>query len=198
MRRLLLAAFLLAQVPAPAAQQPRAYLFSYFTNNGEDGLHLLSSSDGLKWTTLNGGRSFLYPRVGSGLMRDPSIARGPDGTFHLVWTTGWWDKGIGIAHSKDLVEWSAQQFLPVMVSTPNAQNCWAPEIFYDQDQGRYLIFWATTMVRTPDTAHRIYYTETKDFLTYTPARILFDAGFSVIDAVIVAAARGRFLMIMKD
>jgi len=21
--------------------------------------------------------------------------RGPDGMFHLVWTTGWWDKGIG-------------------------------------------------------------------------------------------------------
>src|SRR6187402_838199 len=153
MRRLLLAAALLSQVIGPAAQAARpAYLFSYFTNNGEDGLHLLSSADGLRWTPLNGGRSFLCPQVGSRLMRDPSIARGPDGTFHLVWTTGWWDKGIGIAHSKDLIDWSPQRFLPVMADSPGAQNCWAPEILYDADNARYLIFWATTRVRTPDTS----------------------------------------------
>ena len=27
------------------------YLFSYFKGNGEDGLHLAYSNDGLKWTT---------------------------------------------------------------------------------------------------------------------------------------------------
>ena len=197
---LLVAAVLLAAgAVAPAAQAPAAsYVFSYFVNNGEDGLHLLSSQDGRKWTALNGGRSFLYPAVGSRLMRDPSIARGPDGMFHLVWTTGWWDKGIGIAHSKDLIEWSEQSFLPVMTDQPGAQNCWAPEIFFDEDHGRYLIFWATTMVREPDSAHRIYVVETRDFKTYTPARILFDGGFSVIDAFIVKAAPGRFVMVMKD
>ena len=89
--RLLVAAALLAcGAVAPAAQAPAAsYVFSYFINNGEDGLHFLSSQDGRKWDALNGGRSFLYPAVGSRLMRDPSIARGADGTFHLVWTTGW-------------------------------------------------------------------------------------------------------------
>ena len=199
MRRILLAALvLLTQMPGPAAQPGRAYLFSYFINNGEDGLHLLSSGDGVQWTQLNGGRSFLYPHVGSRLMRDPSIARGPDGTFHLVWTTGWWDQGIGIAHSKDLMEWSPQEFLPVMADSPGAQNCWAPEIFYDADNARYLIFWATTRVRTPDTSHRIYYVETRDFTTYSPVKILYDDGFSVIDAFIVKAAPGRFVMIMKD
>jgi hypothetical protein len=184
---------------APAAQAPAAsYVFSYFVNNGEDGLHLLSSQDGRKWTALNGGRSFLYPAVGSRLMRDPSIARGPDGMFHLVWTTGWWDKGIGIAHSTDLIDWSEQAFLPVMADKPGAQNCWAPEIFFDEDNGRYLIFWATTTVREPDSAHRIYFVETRDFKTYTPAKILFDGGFSVIDAFIVKASPGRFVMVMKD
>jgi len=185
MRRLLLAALLLSQASAPSAQQLPTYLFSYFTNNGEDGLHLLSSADGLQWTALNGGRSYLYPAVGSRLMRDPSITRGPDGMFHLVWTTGWWDAGIGIAHSKNLVDWSEQTFLPVMAGTAGAQNCWAPEIFFDEDTGRYLIFWATTTVREPDTSHRIYYVETRDFKTYTPAKILYDGGFSVIDAFIV-------------
>ena len=199
MRRFLIAALLLlTQMPGPAAQPRRAYLFSYFINNGEDGLHLLSSDDGVRWTQLNGGRSFLYPLVGSRLMRDPSIVQGPDGTFHLVWTTGWWDQGIGIAHSRDLIEWSPQEFLPVMADRPGAQNCWAPEIFYDADNARFLIFWATTTVRTPDTAHRIYYVETKDFKSYSPAKILYDNGFSVIDAFIVKAAPGRFVMVMKD
>src|SRR5258708_27752430 len=42
--------------------------------------------------------------------------------FHMVWTTGWWDQGIGIAHSKNLVEWSEQEFLPVMKDMPDARN----------------------------------------------------------------------------
>jgi Glycosyl hydrolases family 43 len=197
MRRFLLAAVIAVQAAAGTAAS-HTYLFAHFTNNGEDGLHLLSSADGIHWSALNGGRSFLYPAVGSRLMRDPSITRGPDGTFHMVWTTGWWDKGIGLAHSKDLLEWTAQQFLPVMVDARDAQNCWAPEIFYDEDQQRYLIFWATTTVRQPDTAHRIYFVETRDFRTYSDAKVLYDSGFSVIDAFIVKAGPGRFVMVMKD
>jgi hypothetical protein len=200
MRHLLLAgglALAVAVAPSPGLQTS-SYVFSYFVNNGEDGLHLLSSADGLTWTALNGGRSFLYPAVGSRLMRDPSITRGPDGTFHLVWTTGWWDKGIGIAHSKNLVDWSEQKYLPVMADAPGALNCWAPEIFFDEDNARYLIFWATTPVREPSSAHRIYYVETRDFTTYTPAKILYDDGFSVIDAFIVKPSPGRFVMVMKD
>jgi hypothetical protein len=196
MLRLFVVALLLLQ--APGAPPATRYLFSYFTGNGEDGLHLLSSADGLHWTPLNGGRSFLQPVVGSRLMRDPSIARGPDGTFHLAWTTGWWDKGIGIAHSKDLIEWSEQQFLPVMADVADAQNCWAPEIFYDEEQKRFLIFWATTKIRKPDTAHRIYYVETRDFKTYSTSRVLYDEGFSVIDAFIVHPSSGRYVMVMKD
>jgi beta-xylosidase len=195
----LIAALLLAAAAAPAAQAPApSYVFSYFIGNGEDGLHLLSSRDGRLWTPLNGGRSFLPPTVGSRLMRDPSISRGPDGTFHMVWTTGWWDTGIGIAHSKNLIDWSEQTFLPVMAGKPGARNCWAPEIFFDEDNGRYLIFWATTMVREPDSSHRIYYVETRDFKSYTPATMLFDQGFSVIDAFIVKPSPGRFVMVMKD
>src|SRR5690606_463745 len=64
----------LAMVTAVAvggARQPSPrYLFSYFTGNGEDGLHLAWSADGLTWTTLRSGASFLAPEVGSKLMRD--------------------------------------------------------------------------------------------------------------------------------
>jgi hypothetical protein len=44
---------------APATQpdaKKTAYLFAYFIGNGEDGLHLAASSDGLKWEALRGGK----------------------------------------------------------------------------------------------------------------------------------------------
>ena len=114
--------------------------------NGEDGLHLAHSSDGLRWTALNRDRSLLRPTIGKDrLMRDPSIVRGPDGIFHMVWTTGWHDQGIGVAHSEDLIRWSEQTRIGVMDHEPKCRNCWAPEIFYDDVQQQYLIFWASTI-----------------------------------------------------
>ena len=186
------------------------YLFSSFRGNGEDGLHLAYSHDGLKWTALNNDKSFLKPEVGTKLMRDPCICRGPDGTFHMVWTSGWWDKGIGIAHSKDLINWSEQKWLGVMEHEPTAVNCWAPEIFYDSKDKKYMIFWSTTIPeRFPDTEnsgdsgnnrklnHRIYYVTTEDFKTYTKAGLLYEDGFNVIDATIVRDG-DRYVMFVKD
>src|ERR1700741_2676269 len=109
------------------------YLFAYFKNNGEDGLHLAYSHDGLKWSTLKNDSSFLKPTVSKDkLMRDPCIIRGADGLFHMVWTVSWKDRGIGHATSPDLIHWSAQQYIPVMEQEPTALNCWAPEIIYNK------------------------------------------------------------------
>jgi beta-xylosidase len=145
-------------------------------------------------------------------MRDPSIVEGPDGSFHLVWTTGWWDKGIGIAHSRDLVSWSAQRWLPVMEHEPLARNCWAPEIFHDAPSGRYLIFWATAIPgRFPESEatgdkssvygghlnHRIYFVSTRDFESYSEPRLFYEGGFDVIDATLVRDA-GRYALVVKD
>ncbi len=65
-----------------------AYVFSSFRGNGEGGLHLAYSHDGLTWKALKNDTTFLEPEVGQGLMRDPCIIQGPDGTFHMVCTTG--------------------------------------------------------------------------------------------------------------
>ena len=186
------------------------YLFSSFRGNGEDGLHLAYSHDGLKWTALNNDKSFLKPEVGTKLMRDPCICQGPDGVFHMVWTTGWWDKGIGITHSKDLIKWSEQKWLGVMEHEPTAVNCWAPEIFYDIQTKKYMIFWSTTIpgrfTETENSGdsgnnrklnHRIYYVTTEDFETYTKAELLYDDGFNVIDATIVKDG-DRYVMFVKD
>ena len=193
-----------ARVPAP---DDTCYLFASFTRNGEDGLHLAWSRDGYKWEALNGGRSYLTPEVGrEKLVRDPCVVRGPDGTFHMVWTCGWWENGIGYASTKDFVHWSAQREIPVMASEPAVRNCWAPEIDYDAKRGEFLVFWASTIPgRFPGTAnasenglnHRIYGTTTKDFITFTPTRLFYDPGFSVIDATVLPA-NGRFNLIVKD
>lgn len=57
-----------------AAAADDALLFSFFRGNGEDGLYLAESEDGLLWTPLNSDRPLVRPEVGeSKLMRDPSI-----------------------------------------------------------------------------------------------------------------------------
>ena len=180
------------------------YLFTSFRENGEDGLRFLTSKDGFKWTEVPG--AFLKPNVGKHkLMRDPSLARGADGTFHLVWTTGWKDdQGFGYASSKDLVNWSEQRFIPVMAHEPTTVNVWAPELFYDEPHDRFIICWASTIPgRFPDNAEphdnnqRMYYTTTRDFEEFAPAQLFCDPGFSVIDAVIVRDG-DRYVLVLKN
>jgi hypothetical protein len=207
-----LALALVAAAPAGWSVQAQtgddpAYLFTYFIGNGEDGLHLAWSADGYTWKRLNGGRSYLTPKVGkSKLMRDPCIVRGPDGTFHMVWTSGWNENNIGYASSRDLVTWSEQKEVPVMAHEPTVLNSWAPEIVYDAARREYLIFWASTIPgRFPKTEgsseerynHRMYATTTKDFVTFSPTRLFYDPGFSVIDATFVVRPDGPRL-IVKD
>jgi beta-xylosidase len=153
------------------------------------------------------GGSFLTPRVGvSKLMRDPSLYRGPDGTYHLVWTTGWSEKGFGYASSKDLLRWSEQKYVEVMAHEPTTLNVWAPEIHYDDARREFLIYWSSTIPgRFPGDDehpekrnHRIYYCTTRDFHTFSKPQVLFDPGYSVIDAVIVRLPRGGYALVFKD
>ncbi len=188
-------------------EEPEVYMFSFFQNNGEDGLHLAYSEDGYNWTALNNNESYLTPTVSQDkLMRDPCVIKGADGKFHMVWTVSWQDKGIGYASSEDLINWSEQKFIPVMAHEPEARNCWAPELFYDEASKEYMIYWATTIpgkfAETDSTGddkynHRMYYTTTKDFDTFSDTELLYDQGFNVIDATI-QKIDGKYVMFLKD
>lgn len=199
---------LAALVSGGAFAADEAYLFTYFIGNGADGLHLAWSEDGYKWRPVADGRSILAPNVGGKemLMRDPCVAQGPDGTFHLVWTTGWNENHIGYASTRDFTIWTQQRALPVMAHEPLVRNSWAPEIVYDEQAREFLIFWASTLPeRFRETAgssessynHRIYATTTKDFQSFTPTRLFFDPGFSVIDATFLRVGTNTYL-IVKD
>jgi predicted GH43/DUF377 family glycosyl hydrolase len=189
-----------------AQQRDSVYLFCYFKGGG-DGLHYAWSGDGLKWEPMFHDSVVLRPEVSRDkLFRDPCITKGGDGRYHMVWTVSWNDKGIGYASSADLFHWSPQQFLPVMAGEDSARNAWAPEINYDPVKKEYMIYWATTINgRFPlkDTAaesrynHRIYYATTKDFKKFSRTAILYEPGFSVIDASIVREGK-KYIMFLKN
>jgi len=191
------------------------YLFAYFKDReatekrdqgvgrGGAGLYLAWSADGLNWQNVSS--THLFKPALSPMMRDPFIARGPDGVFHLVWTTGWRDRHIGYAASDDLISWRDERLLPVMEHEPATLNTWAPEIFYDDATSRFIVFWSSSIPnRFPATQglteggmdHRIYYTATADFQTFTPTQLLYDPGFSCIDADIVQSG-DHYVMVLK-
>ena len=188
-----------------ASCNSKAYLFTSFHEPADRGLRMLYSYDGKKWNDLD--TVLLHPKVGNQkVMRDPSMVQGPDGTFHLVWTSSWrGDKGFGYASSRDLLHWSEERFIPVMNHEPTTVNVWAPELFYDDEQKQYIIIWASCIpgrfekgLEEDSNNHRMYMTTTKDFRNFSDARLFLDAGFSVIDAVIVKRANKDYVLVLKD
>lgn len=187
------------------------YVFSYFmnANNGSDGVHYAVSRDGYNWTALNDGKAVLAPPVGkkTKLTRDPSITRGPDGTFRLVWTVSWDGRAFGAAYSDDLIEWKDAKAVPCMEDDPTARNTWAPEVFYDDASEQYYILWSTTVPGKFSPAdkgtsedrldHRVYCKTTKDFKTFSPTKLYFDPKHNVIDAFL-AKKDGKYYLFYKD
>jgi hypothetical protein len=189
-----------------------SYLFTSFRRNGETGVFFALSHDGRQWTPLNGNQPWLKPGEPGMLMRDPWLGQGPDGVWHMVWTWGWTVKDmggklkIGYASSKDLIHWSPQRALAVMENEPAALNLWAPEAVWDAARKEWIVFWASTIPgRFPDTEgtgdsgynHRIYAATTKDWQTFSPARLWFDPGFNCIDTTVVHAGN-RWILVFKD
>ena len=180
------------------------YVSTSFHEPANEGLRFIYSYDGINWKSIEG--TFLAPKVGNQkVMRDPSIVKGPDGTFHLVWTSSWrGDKGFGYASSKDLIHWTEERFITVM-DDPTTVNVWAPELFYDDVKRQYMIIWASCIPgKFPDgledhhNNHRLYYTTTKDFKTFSKAKLLIEPGFSSIDATMVKRGNNDYVMVLKD
>lgn len=215
---------------APLVRPPAAserLVMAYFVRAPTSGLSLAVSDDGLNWRARGGGPVFtpeasVTDSAGKSVtfrgLRDPCVAVGPDGWYHMVWTwqmdAGWVRRiaeSIGYSRSKDLLNWEPARVLPVMrLEARFVHFCWAPEINWDQERGDWLITWAAPVdgvaeeTRASGTNARIYACRTTDFRTLGPATTLFDPGFPVIDQTIVdtgsdqGTASGRWLMVVKD
>lgn len=183
----------------------KAYLFTSFHEPADAGLRMLYSYDGYHWKDFD--TTFIKPEVGiQKVMRDPSIVQGPDGVFHFVWTSDWsGNNGFGYASSTDLIHWSKEEFIPVMKNEPTVVNVWAPELFYDDVTKQFIIIWASTVpfrfekgIEDENNNHRLFYTTTKDFKTFTDSKLFYDPGFSSIDAEIIKRKKDDYVMVVKD
>jgi len=124
----------------------------------------------------------------------------------MVWTGSWTGKSIGYACSQDLIKWTDIRSVPVMENEPKTRNVWAPEIFHDEKTKLNYIIWSSTIPdRFPETAgssetdynHRLYYTTTKDFKTFTETQLYWNPGHNVIDAFL-AKDGDKYLLFYKD
>lgn len=195
----ILAAVSPAQAQKKQQEEKNVYIMTGFREPADTGLRFIYSYDGYHWTDL-GVSTFLHPVVGTQeLMRDPSIVQGPDGTFHLVWTSSWKnDLGFGYASSKDLVNWSKQQHIMVMEHDTSVRNVWAPELFYDADSDEFSIAWSSSSPNRFDGSQRQYYTKTKDFKTFTPEQVFYDPGYNSIDGAVMQRGKGDYVLAVKD
>ena len=212
--------------PLPAAADYDAYAFAYFagesTDDGEK-IYLGASKgdDPLDYDELNDGKPVLSSQFGTKGLRDPFIIRSAEGDrFYLLATdlkaypavdfgeaqeTG--SRYMEIWESTDLVHWSDQRH--VKVSSDFAGNTWAPEAFYDEAAGEYVVYWASALYPTTDTAgrdintsyQRMMYATTRDFVTFSDPKPWIDVkrgtGRGMIDATVVKDG-DTYYRVVKD
>jgi hypothetical protein len=210
----------LVRVGTAPAPKYAGYLFSYFTGEntsaGEQVYFALSQgNDPARWRQLNGGRPVLTSAVGTRGVRDPFIIRSPQGgKFYQIATdlrmygNGNWDqvqrtgsKSIVVWESTDLVNWSAPRL--ARVSPDTAGNTWAPEAYYDEGLGQFVVFWASKLYSANDPNHtgstynRMMYATTSDFRTFSAAQVWVDKGYSTIDSTLIKH-NGTYHRFTKD
>ncbi|OLS33402.1 immunoglobulin-like domain-containing protein [Bacillus sp. MRMR6] len=211
-------AFLAHVKEMPKEEEYEGYVFSYFTGegtaNGEQIYFSLSEgNDPLNWQELNNGQPAITSELGEKGLRDPFIIRSPEGDkFYLIATDlkingNWnWDRAqrqgsrsIMVWESNDLVNWSEQRMAEV--APPEAGNTWAPEIFYDDTTGEYIVFWASKLYdneeHTGGTYNKMMYSKTRDFYTFTEPEVYIDLGYSVIDTTMIQHD-GKVYRLSKD
>ncbi|MDQ0677618.1 beta-xylosidase [Arthrobacter pascens] len=197
-----------AQVKAKPAVAPFAgYAFAYFTGNSVAGENIFMAAsrgnDALHWDETNGGKPILTSSMGTKGLRDPFVIRSPEGDkFYMIATdlsigsgTSWdssqrqGSQYLEVWESYDLKTWSEQRHVKVSPST--AGNTWAPEAYYDESIGAYVVFWASKIYAESDPGHtagvvnKMMYSTTRDFRTFSEAKVWNDPGTSVIDSTVI-------------
>lgn len=167
-------------------------------------LHIALSADGRHWHAINDNKP-----VWDQQMRDPYVRRGPDGMWRLMATGGGRRRDraeVGpsclYATSPDLVHWQKEDLLPLMKGVRNAQGClvrniWAPEWFYDSENDDYFIVWSSSFEDAGWKKSRLWYCRTKDWKEFTPARLLFEPPYSVIDGTVLLHD-GKYYLFHKE
>ncbi|WP_443937738.1 glycoside hydrolase family 43 protein [Pedobacter sp. MW01-1-1] len=193
----------------PKEKDMSAYLMVYFKDDTH-GLYMALSKDGRSFTDVNKAKPII---AGDTIaeqkgIRDPYICRGPDGMFYMALTDlhiyaqkqgyrdtewerdgnqyGWGNnRGLVLMKSKDLINWT-HSVLRVDKSFPELADigcAWAPELIYDEDQKKMMIYFTMRFGKGLD---KVYYSYmNKDFTRLeTAPKLLFSypKNVSYIDA----------------
>lgn len=191
---------------------PAGFLFATFKGEGyPDGeqIYLALSRDGRTWSALNYAEPVLVSPLGEQGVRDPYLLRSHDNTtFYLIATDlsiyrnrDWkravqaGSRSLVVWESADLIKWSEPRL--VAVAPEDAGCTWAPEAIYDEEQGDYLVFWASTTKRDDFAKHRIWAARTKDFRRFSEPFVFIEKPTTIIDTTIVRDG-GQYLRFTKD
>ena len=203
----------------PQTGEKTDYLFAYFVGDGKDGdekqeqIFFAASRDGLNWGELNNAKPVLSSTMGEEGLRDPYIIRSPEGDkFYMIATdlqiakggsNVWGDaqtkgsQAIMVWESEDLVNWGEQRMVTVSAGI-DAGCTWAPEAFYDDQTGEYVVFWASKVKAKNYDRQRLYYCKTRDFYTFTKPKMWIEKDFSVIDTTVVRDDDGTYYRFTKN
>ena len=177
------------------------YFFAYFAGEGyADGeqIYFAASEDGLNWTDLNANSPILTSDLGEKGVRDPYIIRSAEGDkFYMIATdlkiyngNGWTaaqeagSQSIMVWESTDLVNWSDQRMVEISADI-DAGCTWAPECYYDEITGEYVVYWASKTSADGYAKQRVYYAKTRDFYSFTEPEVFIDKDESSIDTTII-------------
>ncbi|MBD8488166.1 family 43 glycosylhydrolase [Echinicola sp. CAU 1574] len=180
-------------------QNTEAYLFTYFTGNGpgEESVHYAISKDGFDFRALNNNQPVISADTIStrGGVRDPHILRGEDGSFYMVLTDlyvpedGWTNQGMVFLKSDDLIHWAHSTIqIPEVFPAEfgDVKRVWAPQTFYDQDAGKYMVYFSMLQEGGHDIIYYAYANEDFTGLETTPKQLFFHPeGKSCIDGDII-------------
>jgi len=187
--------------PTPVAEADpyTCYLFVYFTGNGEgqENIFYAVSEDGFFWNTLNGGNPVITSTMGTEGLRDPFILRSANGKkvyllatdLHIAKSGDWGkaqntgSKSLMMWEGKDMVYWSGQMEQELAPST--AGCAWAPEAFYNDKTGEYMVFWSSRVSEDNFMKQRVYYSTTADFMNFSEEKVWMDYDSDVIDVTII-------------
>ncbi len=193
-----------------------AYLFVHFIDKKHntpmsEQIYFSVSRDGYNWETLNNKAPILISNVGEQGVRDPFIIRSHENDkFYIIGTDlnvhlredGWkmatinGSRSILVWESTDLVNWTDVRMCTV---APEDAGCaWAPEVIYDEENGDYMVFWASRSLKDGRRKCRMYYSKTKDFRSFTPPALYIERDSDVIDTTIVRADNGKYYRFSKD
>ncbi|MFT3789257.1 MAG: glycoside hydrolase family 43 protein [Tepidisphaeraceae bacterium] len=175
-------------ITVPTEKDFAAYLFVFFKDD-DHSLHFALSRDGYTFTDVNRGQPIMSGRdLGEQKgIRDPYIARGPDGGFYLGLTdlhifakreglrdTEWerpgelysWgnNRAIVLMKSFDLVNWTHTIYHPAEFwpAFKDMGCAWAPQMIWDDAKAKMLLSFTT---RFGKGSNQLYYTYTDEAFT---------------------------------